>query len=55
VLSPMGVEEIKNGQAVRGGGIEWTIRDGVPFHIPTISAEIRQMVADAKRARTVRP
>ena len=55
VLSPMGVEEIKNGQAVRGGGIEWTIRDGVPFHVPTITAEIKQMVADAKRARVTKP
>jgi cytosine/adenosine deaminase-related metal-dependent hydrolase len=55
VLSPMGVEEIRNGKTVRGGGIEWTIRDGVPFHVPTISAEIRQMVADAKRSRSVKP
>ena len=51
----MGVEEIKNGKVARGGGIEWTIRDGVPFHVPTISAEIRQMVADAKRARPANP
>jgi hypothetical protein len=55
VLSPMGVEELKNGKVARGGGIEWTIRDGVPFHVPTISAEIRQMVADAKRARPANP
>ena len=55
VLSPMGVEEIKNGQAVKGGGIEWTIRDGVPFHVPTVTAEIKQMVADAKKARASKP
>jgi len=55
VLSPMGVEEIKNGQAVKGGGIEWTIRDGVPFHVPTVTAEIKQMVADAKKVRASKP
>jgi cytosine/adenosine deaminase-related metal-dependent hydrolase len=50
VLSPLGVEEIRDGKAVKTGGIEWTIRDGVPFHAPTLAAEIRQLVAQAKQA-----
>jgi len=51
VLSPLGVEEIRDGKAVRTGGIEWTIRDGVPFHAPTLAAEVRDIVAKARQAR----
>jgi imidazolonepropionase-like amidohydrolase len=51
VLSPLGVEEIRDGKAVKSGGVEWTIRDGVPFHAPTLAAEIRNLVAVAKRER----
>lgn len=51
VLSPLGVEEIRGGKAVRSGGIEWTIRDGVPFHAPTLAREVRELVATA-RGRT---
>jgi imidazolonepropionase-like amidohydrolase len=49
VLSPLGVEEIRNGKAVKTGGIEWTIRDGVPFHAPTLAKEVRELVAAARR------
>ena len=49
VLSPLGTEEIKDGKAVKTGGIEWTIRDGIPFHAPTLAAEVRSMVAAAKK------
>ncbi len=49
VLSPLGVGEIRNGKEVRSGGIEWTIRDGVPFHAPTLAREVRELVAAAKR------
>jgi hypothetical protein len=48
VLSPLGVEEIREGKAYRTGGIEWTIRDGVPFHAPTLAGEIRDLVAKAR-------
>ena len=40
---------IKNGKAVKTGGIEWTIRDGIPFHAPTLAAEVRALVAAAKK------
>ena len=30
------------------GGIEWTIKDGYTYHVPTLSAEVKRMVADAK-------
>jgi hypothetical protein len=34
-----------------GGGIEWTIKDGIPYHVPTLMKEVKEMVA---RARTER-
>ena len=49
VLSPLGTEEVKDGKAVKTGGIEWTIREGIPFHAPTLAAEVRSMVAAAKK------
>ena len=33
-------------QIVRGGGIEWTIKDGIPYHVPTLLREVREIVAD---------
>ena len=39
---------LRDGKVVKTGGIEWTIKDGIPFHVPTISAEIRDMVAKAR-------
>ena len=51
VLYPTGVEEIRDGKVVKSGGIEWTIKDGIPFHVPTISAEIRAMVAAARKGQ----
>ncbi len=49
VLSPLGVEEIRDGKVYKTGGIEWTIRDGIPFHAPTLAAEVRALVASAKK------
>ena len=39
---------------VHGGGIEWTIKDGIPYNVPTIMKEVKDMVAKARaeRART---
>ncbi len=51
VLSPLGTEEIKNGKTVKTGGIEWTIRDGVPFHAPTLAAEVKALVSEAKKVK----
>ena len=51
VLYPNGTDEVRDGKIVRGGGIEWTIKDGIPFHVPTVSAEIRAMVAAARKGQ----
>lgn len=50
VLYPTGTEEIRDGKAVKTGGIEWTIVGGTPYHVPTLSREIRDLVAKARAA-----
>jgi hypothetical protein len=32
-------------------GIEWTIKDGITYHAPTLAAGVRRMVSDARAAR----
>jgi imidazolonepropionase-like amidohydrolase len=32
----------------RGGGIEWTIKDGVPYHVPVLVKEIKDLVNKAR-------
>jgi imidazolonepropionase-like amidohydrolase len=32
----------------RGGGIEWTIKDGIPYHVSTLMKETKDMVAQAR-------
>jgi imidazolonepropionase-like amidohydrolase len=41
-------------QPSHGGGIEWTIKDGIPYHVPTLMREVKDMVtrARAQRVRT---
>jgi hypothetical protein len=34
--------------SVHGGGIEWTIKDGVPYHVPTLMREVKDVVASAR-------
>jgi len=32
-------------------GIEWTIKDGIPYHAPTLMREVKEMVAKARAER----
>jgi imidazolonepropionase-like amidohydrolase len=34
-----------------GGGIEWTIKDGIPYHVPTLMKDVKDMVVKARAAR----
>jgi imidazolonepropionase-like amidohydrolase len=36
-------------RTVHGGGIEWTIKDGIPYHVPTLMREVGDMVSAARR------
>jgi hypothetical protein len=38
-----------------GGGIEWTIKDGVPYHVPTLMREVKEMVESARASLKRRP
>jgi hypothetical protein len=38
-------------QNVHGGGIEWTIKEGIPYHVPTLMREVKEMVARARAER----
>lgn len=51
VLYPTGVEQIVNGKAVRAGGVQWTIKDGIPYDAPAMLADVKRMVSDARAAR----
>jgi imidazolonepropionase-like amidohydrolase len=50
VLYPGGFDDLRNGKVVHSGGVEWTIKDGIPYHAPTLAAEVREIVAKAKAA-----
>ena len=51
VLYPSGTSGVKDGKVVKTGGVEWTIKEGIPFHGPTLAAEVRQMVKDARAGK----
>jgi imidazolonepropionase-like amidohydrolase len=40
--------EDRNVRPVHGGGIEWTIKDGIPYHVPTLMREVKEMVTKAR-------
>jgi hypothetical protein len=48
VLYPTGIDEVRDGKVVHGGGVEWTIKDGIPYHVPELMKEIREMVDKAR-------
>jgi len=48
VLYPTGIDDIRDGQVVHTGGVEWTIKDGIPYHAPTLAREVREIVAQAR-------
>lgn len=50
VLYPTGVQRIVDGVAKRSGGIEWTLKDGIPYHAPTMLKRVGAIVAEARSA-----
>ena len=51
VLNPYGTGINVDNRNVHGGGIEWTIKDGIPYHGPTLMKEVKEMVAGARAGR----
>ncbi|MSP15159.1 MAG: amidohydrolase [Myxococcales bacterium] len=50
LLYPTGADINVDGRPVHAGGIEWTIKDGIPYHGPTLMERVRAIVAEARRA-----
>jgi imidazolonepropionase-like amidohydrolase len=48
VLYPTGIDTWTDGKLLRGGGIEWTIKDGIPYHAPTLMNEVKEIVTKAR-------
>jgi imidazolonepropionase-like amidohydrolase len=48
VLYPGGFDDMRDGKVVHTGGVEWTIKDGIPYHAPTLAAEVREIVGKAR-------
>src|SRR5438874_9499064 len=52
VLYPTGTDAVKDGKIVHTGGVEWTIKDGIPYHGPTLMKEVKEMVTKARSERS---
>lgn len=55
VFYPTGVDDVRDGKVVRDGGVEWTIKDGIPYSGPTLLAEVKSMVTQARGSRSRKP
>lgn len=53
VLNPYGTDVNLNNENVRGGGIEWTIKDGIPYHVATLMNEVKEMVTTARAKHNI--
>ncbi len=51
ILYPKGIHPILDQQRGDRGGIEWTIKDGIPYHAPTLLKKVREMVKKAREAK----
>ena len=48
VLYPTGVDEIRDGKTMHTGGVEWTIKDGIPYYAPGLLADVKEIVGKAR-------
>jgi hypothetical protein len=51
VLYPTGVDVVRDGKQIHTGGVEWTIKDGIPYHGPTLLQQVKEMVAKARAGK----
>ena len=54
VLYPTGTTAVVDGKEVRSGGIEWTVKDGIPYHGPRLMREVKDLVAEARSSAAQR-
>jgi cytosine/adenosine deaminase-related metal-dependent hydrolase len=50
VLYAGGIDAVRDGKSVRTKGVEWTIKDGIPYNGAQLVSEIKKMVGNAKSA-----
>ena len=48
ILLPTGLNPTMDAQRGDSGGIEWTIKDGIPYHAPTLFRRARELVSEAR-------
>ena len=44
----------QDGKTVHTGGVEWTIKDGIPYNGPRLMREVKEMVASAQTQRSLK-
>jgi len=47
-LYPTGVMDIKDGKLIHRGGVKWVIKDGMVYHAPSLLADVKKLVSDAR-------
>jgi hypothetical protein len=52
VLYPTGVDQVVNGKQVHTGGVQWTIKDGIPYNAPALLADVKEIVRKARASQT---
>ena len=52
MLYPTGVLDIQDGKTVVRGGIKWTIKDGIVYETPRLMREVKDIVAEARAAKS---
>ncbi|MFB0566679.1 MAG: amidohydrolase family protein [Candidatus Aminicenantaceae bacterium] len=53
-LYPDGVQDLKEGKIISRGGIEWTIKDGIVYHAPTLLKDVRKIVSLAREKQQLK-
>ena len=51
ILMPSGIHPALDAQRDGKGGILWTIKDGIPYHAPTLFEEVKTMVREARATK----
>ncbi len=51
ILMPSGIHPALDAQRDGKGGILWTIKDGIPYHAPTLFEEVKTMVREARSSK----
>jgi len=49
-LYPTGVMDLKDGEVVYRGGVQWTIKDGFVYHSPTMLDDVKKIVTIARKS-----